>query len=107
MVTLISQNLTEFDLHARAILGLPIPEIEVYGPSASHVVLADRDADHVAFEGIETALTVPGIDVRVFGKPTARPNRRMAGCLARGNTVDVAIQKAEWASRKVTVVYPA
>lgn len=107
MVTLISQNLTEFDLHARAILGLPIPEIEVYGPSASHVVLADRDADHVAFEGIETALTVPGIDVRVFGKPTARPNRRMAVCLARGNTVDEAIQKAEWASRKVTVVYPA
>ena len=106
MVTLISQNLSEFDLHARAVLGLPIPEIEVYGPSASHVVLADRHAEQVAYEGIEEVLKVPGVDIRVFGKPTARPYRRMAVCLARGDTLEEAKAKAVRASRAVTIVYP-
>ena len=105
MVTLISQSLSEFDLHARAVLGLPIPQLEVYGPSASHVVLANRHARQVAYEGIEEALKVPGVDIRVFGKPTARPYRRMAVCLARANTLEDARAKAASASKAVTIVY--
>jgi phosphoribosylglycinamide formyltransferase 2 len=105
MVTLISQNLSEFDLHARAVLGLPIPQLEVYGPSASHVVLANRHARQVAYEGIEEALKIPGVDIRVFGKPTARPYRRMAVCLARANTLEDARAKADSASKAVTIVY--
>ena len=105
MVTLVSQNLSEFDLHARAILGLPIPRIEVYGPSASHVVLADRQAGNVAYQGVEEAMSLPGVDVRIFGKPSTRPYRRMAVCLARGETLDDARAKALEASRLVKVIY--
>jgi phosphoribosylglycinamide formyltransferase 2 len=106
MVTLVSQDLSEFDLHARAVLGLPIPAIEVYGPSASHVVLADRDSQSVAYYGVEEAMRMPGVDVRVFGKPSTRPYRRMAVCLARGATLDEAKAKALRASETVKVVYP-
>src|SRR4029079_10141139 len=74
MVTLISQNLTEFDLHARAILGLPIPSITQHGPSSSAVILADREADEFVFNGLADALksAAPDIDldVRIFNKPT-------------------------------------
>ena len=83
MVTLISQDLSEFDLHARAILGLPIPEIRYFGPSASAVVLADRESENFGFSGIDKALGTKGIEVRVFGKPSTRPYRRMAVTLAR------------------------
>ena len=106
MVTLVSQNLSEFELHARAVLGLPIPRIEVYGPSASHVVLADRLAGNVAYQGVEDAMSLPGVDVRIFGKPSTRPYRRMAVCLARGETLDDARAKALEASRLVKVIYP-
>ena len=106
MVTLVSQNLSEFDLHARAILGLPIPRIELYGPSASHVVLADRQAGNVAYQGVEEAMSLPGVDVRIFGKPSTRPYRRMAVCLARGETLEDARAKALEASRLVKVIYP-
>jgi phosphoribosylglycinamide formyltransferase 2 len=87
MVTLVSQTLSEFDLHARAILGLPIPPIALLGPSASAVVLADRDTEDFRIEGLADALAKGGpdahVDVRVFGKPTTRPYRRMAVALAR------------------------
>ena len=73
MVTLISQNLSEFDLHLRAILGLPIPEITYYGPSASAVVLAEQEAEKFSIEGVFEALKMKGVDVRVFGKPSIRP----------------------------------
>ena len=106
MVTMVSQNLSEFDLHARAVLGLPVPAIEVYGPSASHVVLADRDSRNVAYDGVEEAMRTPGVDVRVFGKPSTRPYRRMAVCLARGGTLEEARAKALKASETVRVVYP-
>ncbi|MCL0043009.1 formate-dependent phosphoribosylglycinamide formyltransferase [Dehalococcoidia bacterium] len=105
MVTLSSQNLSEFDLHARAILGLPIPEISIHGPSASHVVLADRDAKDIAYNGIEETLRIPGVEVRIFGKPTARPNRRMAVCLAVGTSIEDARFKVQEASKKIQLLY--
>lgn len=84
MVTLAgTQSLSEFELHARAILGLPIPSIEAMRAGASAVVLADAEGEPT-YEGVEAALAEPGIDVRVFGKPFARPYRRMAVALASG-----------------------
>jgi phosphoribosylglycinamide formyltransferase 2 len=109
MVTLISQNLTEFDLHARAILGLPVPEVKLHSASASAVILADRDAASFHFEGLADALTTPGaeVDVRIFGKPTTRPYRRMAVALARASTTDEARRIAAEAAAKVTIAYDA
>lgn len=111
MVTLISQNLTEFDLHARAILGLPIPSITQYGPSASAVILADRHAGDFRFAGLADALTPPSkdidIDVRIFNKPVTRPYRRMgvALVLAREGDTDTARAAARAAAAKVTIQY--
>ena len=99
MVTLTSQNLSEFDLHARAILGLPIPLIEVT-EGASAVVLATKEGVNPRYTGVEKALSEPGIDVRIFGKPTTRPYRRMAVALAKGQN---ALQRARTAAAKITV----
>jgi phosphoribosylglycinamide formyltransferase 2 len=103
MVTLISQNLSEFDLHARAILGLPIPRIDCV-EGASAVVLADKDGTHPTFTGVAEALSEPGVDVRIFGKPTTRPYRRMAVALAQGPN---ALQRAREAAAKISVVVAA
>jgi phosphoribosylglycinamide formyltransferase 2 len=103
MVTLISQNLSEFDLHARAILGLPIPNIECV-EGASAVVLADKEGVNPTFTGVEAALAEPGVDVRIFGKPTTRPYRRMAVALAQGAN---ALQRAREAAAKISVVVAA
>ncbi len=105
MVTLISQDLSEFDLHARAVLGLPIPVIQVHGPSASHVVLADRHSTAVSYDGLADALAIPTVDVRIFRKPTTRPYRRMAVSLARGATIQEAKARATRASELVNVAY--
>jgi phosphoribosylglycinamide formyltransferase 2 len=109
MVTLISQNLSEFDLHARAVLGLPIPSIRVGAPSASAVILADRDAKHFRIEGLADALALGSegaeVDVRVFGKPVTRPYRRMAVALATGKDTDAARQLAKDAADRVTIRY--
>lgn len=86
MVTMISQNLSEFALHARAFLGLPIPEIELYGPSASAVVLVSGHSKNVSFENIAAALETPLTDLRLFGKPEVKGKRRMGVALARGKT---------------------
>lgn len=99
MVTLISQNLSEFDLHARAILGLPIPLIESM-EGASAVVLADDDGVDPVYTGLEQALAEPGVDVRIFGKPSMRPYRRMAVVLAKGNN---ALQRARAAAALISV----
>ncbi len=113
MVTLVSQTLSEFDLHARAILGLPIPEIETIAPSASAVVLADRDATDFSITGLHEAMTQPNdkthVDVRIFGKPTTRPYRRMAVALARvvGGTTDEARKAAVDAAAKLVIKYGA
>jgi len=93
MVTMYTQNLSEFDLHVRAILGLPIPEIKLLRPGASHVVLANKESEKFTIDGIEDALTIPDVEVRVFGKPSTRVNRRMAVVLAP--TVEIAKKAAE------------
>jgi phosphoribosylglycinamide formyltransferase 2 len=111
MVTLVSQDLNEFDLHARAILGLPIPEIQAKGASASAVILADREAEDFAITGVDDALGKARdgchIDVRLFGKPVTRPWRRMGVALARidSGTVEEACAAAVDAASCVTLVY--
>jgi phosphoribosylglycinamide formyltransferase 2 len=94
MVTLVSQNLNEFELHLRAILGLPIPAIELKTPSASAVILADRQADRITYTGVDRALSEPGVDVRLFGKETSRPYRRMGVALAIGENAAAARETA-------------
>jgi len=107
MVTLISQNLSEFDLHARAVLGLPIPAIVARGPSASAVILADRDSAALRYDGLADALATPGgeVDVRIFAKPTARPYRRMGVALALTDTIDDARRIAAETAAKVRIGY--
>lgn len=104
MVTLISQNLSEFDLHARAVLGLPIPEIRLSAPSASAVILADREAETFAYQGMAEALALGG-DVRIFGKPVTRRNRRMGVALAQGTSVGEARALAAETARRVRISY--
>ena len=111
MVTLISQALSEFDLHARAILGLPITAIEVPHASASAVLLADRDASDFAITGLADALAQPNaetaVDARIFGKPVTRPYRRMGVALARvtGGTTDEARAAAVAAAATLRIDY--
>lgn len=110
MVTLISQHLSEFDLHARAIMGLPIPTIALSAPAAaSAVVLADRDAEDFTITGLADALALGDadtrVDVRVFGKPVTRPYRRMAVALATGATSDEARSLAKRAADMVRIDY--
>ena len=104
MVTLRSQDLSEFDLHARAILGLPIPEIRYAGPTASAVVLATRESDRAPrYTGIETAMAIPSVEVRIFGKPTTRKYRRMGVVLAHGKTATDARKIAMTAAAMISV----
>ncbi|MCK0098790.1 formate-dependent phosphoribosylglycinamide formyltransferase [Qipengyuania sp. S6317L1] len=106
MVTLASQRLTEFDLHARAILGLAVPAVIDAEPAASAVILADRESDNFQFDGLAEALTTdPASDVRIFGKPTTRPYRRMAVALARAEDTDTARARAAAAARQVRITY--
>lgn len=101
MVTMISQDLSEFALHVRAILGLPIPNIVQHGPSASSVILVKGDSDNVTFSGIEKALELPDTQIRLFGKPEVRGERRMGVCLARGKSIEEARKKANDAAGNV------
>lgn len=107
MVTLISQFPNEFELHLRAILGLPIPSIEFAGPSASAVIMAEAEADKFTYEGLAEALALgaPGmpVDLRIFAKPRALKNRRMGVALARADTVDDAVARAVAAAARVKV----
>jgi len=110
MVTLISQNLTQFDLHARAILGLPIPPIKMIAPAAaSAVVLADRVAEAFTVTGLADALALATadahVDARIFGKPTTRDRRRMAVALATGATCDAARATATAAAACIKLSY--
>ena len=98
LVTLISQDLSEFALHARAILGLPIPVIRQRGPSASCAILVDGDSNNVRFENVDRALTEPDTALRLFGKPEVRGHRRMGVSLALG----ASIQEARAKARKMT-----
>lgn len=104
MVTLVSQNLSEFDLHARAILGLHVPAEIRARPSASAVILADRDSEDFAYAGLAEAME-NGADIRIFGKPVTRPYRRMGVALATGGDTDYARALAASAAGKVRIKY--
>ncbi|HBA87319.1 MAG TPA: phosphoribosylglycinamide formyltransferase 2 [Geobacter sp.] len=104
MVTMISQNLSEFELHVRAILGLPVPPVESLGFAASHVILAEAPAAEVAFEGLEEAFSVPSAKLRLFGKPDTRKGRRMGVAVSFGSDTDEARRKAEQAAHAVRIV---
>ncbi len=103
MVTMISQHLSEFALHVRALLGLPIPEIKFYGPSASRALLAWGDSNEVVFSGMDEALALPGTDMRIFGKPEVHGHRRMGVMLATGDTVGKAVRLVDKAADMIQI----
>ena len=95
MVTMISQNFSQFALHARAILGIPIAKIENYGASASRAVVVEGNSDMVEYEGLDKVLSRPDTDMRLFGKPSVHGHRRMGVLLARGETIGKADKTTE------------
>jgi phosphoribosylglycinamide formyltransferase 2 len=102
LVTLVGQNLSEFELHVRAVLGLPIPEIRSQGPAASRVILAGDQGAGVIYEGVAEALRQPDSQVLLFGKPDIRPYRRMGVALARGASEQQARARADAAAAQIT-----
>ena len=104
LVTLISQDLSEFELHLRAVLGLPIPSFSTAKAAASRVILADREMNSVEYDGVEQALATPDTRVLLFGKPDARPGRRMGVALARAGSVEAARAQADQAAACITVL---
>ena len=103
MVTMISQDLSEFGLHARALLGLPVPDIRFYGPSASRAIVIEGDTDKVEFDNLEEALKEPGVQIRIFGKPEVKGHRRMGVLLATDSSVEAARDKAERAYQALKI----
>ena len=103
MVTMISQDLSEFALHARALLGLPVPEIRFYGPSASKAIVVEGDTDKIVMENLEKVLAEPGVQIRIFGKPEIKGHRRMGVILATADTLQEARAKADRAYDALTV----
>ncbi|MBD5253828.1 MAG: formate-dependent phosphoribosylglycinamide formyltransferase [Barnesiella sp.] len=104
MVTMISQDMSEFALHARALTGLPVPAIRFYGPSASRAVVVEGDTDCVVMDNIDKVLEEPGVQMRIFGKPEVRGHRRMGVILATADSVEEARAKAERAYDKLNVI---
>ena len=103
MVTMISQDMSEFALHARALLGLPVPAIKFYGPSASRAIVVEGDSDRVVFDNLQQVLDEPGVQMRIFGKPEVKGHRRMGVILATGDDVASAREKAERAFNKLKI----
>lgn len=103
MVTMISQDMSEFALHARALLGLPVPEIKFHGPSASRAIVVEGDTDKIEMENLEEVLAEPGVQMRIFGKPEVKGHRRMGVILATADSVEEAIAKSERAYEKLKV----
>lgn len=108
MVTMVSQNMSEFALHARALMGLPIPFIRFYGPSASKAIVVEGDTNRVEFDNVDKVLEEPGVDIRIFGKPEVKGHRRMGVILATADSVEEAIAKCDRAYAKLCIkVLPA
>ena len=105
LVTLISQDISQFALHARAILGLPIPNIMQHGPSASSVILGEGSSEEISFKGVDKALNEPDTQIRLFGKPSISGRRRLGVAVARGNSIDEAKDKAIRASEAINIQY--
>lgn len=103
MVTMISQDMSEFALHARAVLGLPIPEVRFYGPSASKAIVVEGNTTEYEFQDVDKVLEEPGVQVRFFGKPEIKGHRRVGVILATDETVEKALQKVERAYSKLKV----
>lgn len=104
MVTMISQELSEFSLHARALLGLPVPAIHFLGASASRAVVVEGDTDRVEFDNLENVLREAGVQMRIFGKPEVKGHRRMAVIIATDETVAAARAKAERAYNALKII---
>ena len=105
LVTLISQDISQFALHARAILGLPIPNIMQHGPCASSVILGEGHSEKISFKGVDKALNEPDTQIRLFGKPSISGRRRLGVAVARGNSIDEAKDKAIRASEAINIQY--
>ena len=103
MVTMISQDMSEFALHARAILGLPVPEIRFYGPSASKAIVVEGNTKEYEFCNLDKVVEEPGVQIRIFGKPEIIGHRRVGVILATADTVEEALAKAERAYAKLEV----
>jgi len=103
MVTMISQDLSQFALHARAILGLPIPNIHFHGPSASSVILVEGESTRVRYGNLAAVLEAPDTQLRLFGKPGVDGQRRMGVVLVRGDSVEAALQQARRSSAAITI----
>ena len=101
MVTMISQDLSEFALHARAVLGLPIPSVRFFGASASKAIVVEGDSDKVVFENLDAVLAEEGVQIRLFGKPEVVGHRRFGVILAIDETIEKALEKAERAYAKL------
>ena len=100
---MISQDLSEFALHARALVGLPIPSVRFFGPSASRAIVVEGDTDKVVFGHLEKVLEEEGVQIRIFGKPEVVGHRRLGVILATADTVEEARAKAERAYNKLAV----
>lgn len=103
MVTMISQDMSEFALHARAVLGLPVPEVRFYGPSASKAIVVEGNTTEYEFQDVDKVLEEPGVQVRFFGKPEIKGHRRVGVILATDETVEKALRKVERAYSKLKV----
>ncbi|MFZ7343495.1 formate-dependent phosphoribosylglycinamide formyltransferase [Avibacterium volantium] len=104
MVTLISQELSEFALHARAILGLPIPQINLISPAASKAIVVEGHSNQVQFAGLEKVLAEPNTDIRLFGKGEVQGHRRMGVVLARDESVEKALKKVQCAYNELEII---
>ena len=105
MVTMISQDLSQFALHARAVLALPVANIHFHGPSASSVILAEGNSSSLQYTGLDEALQLSDVQIRLFGKPEVKGQRRMGVALARADNLKDAVDTAKAASGKVVVHY--
>ena len=103
MVTMISQDMSEFALHARAILGLPVPDVRFYGPSASKAIVVEGHTNEYEFCNLEEVMAEPGVQIRIFGKPEIAGHRRVGVILATADTVEEALAKAERSYSKLEV----
>ncbi len=105
LVTLISQDLSQFALHARAILDLPIPDIRQFGPAASAVILGEGQSDDISFDNLEAALSESDTQIRLFGKPVIEGSRRLGVSVARGESLEAARKKACASAQAVKINY--
>lgn len=107
MVTMISQDMSEFALHARAVLGLPVPEVKLYSPSASKAIVIEGDTNQVEFYDLDKVVEEPGVQIRLFGKPEVKGHRRFGVILASDESTELALAKAERAYAKLGVkIFP-